>query len=111
MLAEVLLFEQEWDEAIKVAEGRDVWYPVVETVADGVIDHHPEWVPRISIKHAERLMVEPKSKNYPIAAAWLTRAKQAYKLLGQTPEWKSYLAKLKEKYKRRPSLQSQLESL
>lgn len=111
VLAEVFLLEEEWDEAIKVAEGREVWYPVVETVADGVIRHRPEWVVKISLKHAERLMTEVKSKNYPIAAAWLKRAKQAYKLLGKMDEWESYLAKTKEKYKRRPALQGQLARL
>jgi uncharacterized Zn finger protein len=111
VLAEVLLLEEEWDEAIKVAEGRDVWYPVVEIVADGVLSHRPEWVARISLKHAERLMTEAKSKNYPIAAGWLKRAKQAYKLLGKTDEWKKYLDEIKEKYKRRPALQNQLARL
>lgn len=111
VLAEVFLFEQEWDEAIEVAEGRNVWYPVVETVADGVIDHRPDWVARASIKHAERLVVEPKSKNYPIAAEWLKRAKRACALSGKSQEWKEYLANLKEKYKRRPALQSQLQRL
>jgi uncharacterized Zn finger protein len=111
VLAEVYLLEEEWDDAIKVAEGRDVWYPVVEMVADGVVQHHPEWVVKISLKHAERLMSEAKSKNYPIAAAWLKRAKQAYKLLGKADEWKRYLGETKEKYKRRPALQSQLTRL
>jgi uncharacterized Zn finger protein len=111
VLAEVYLLEEEWNEAIKVAEGHDVWYPVVETVADGVVHHRPEWVVKISLKHAERLMSEPKSKNYPIAAAWLKRVKQAYKLLGKTDEWQKYLRETKEKYKRRPALQNQLARL
>jgi uncharacterized Zn finger protein len=111
VLAEVLLLEEEWDEAIKVAEGRDVWYSIVETVTDGAMAHRPEWVVKISLKHADRLMSEAKSKNYPIAAAWLARAKQAYKLLGKTDEWKKYLGKIKEEYKRRPALQSQLARL
>ena len=111
VLAEVLLLEEEWDDAIKVAEGREVWYSVVEIVADGVMSHRPEWVARISLNHAERLMIEAKSKNYPIAAAWLKRAKQAYKLLGKTDEWKKYLDETKEKYKRRPALQNQLARL
>jgi uncharacterized Zn finger protein len=110
-LAEVLLFEEEWDEAIKVAEGREVWYTIVETVADAVLAHRPEWVVRVSRKHAGRLMVEPKSKNYPIAAEWLKRAKKAYAQLGQTSEWRTYLEKLKEQYKRRPALQAQLHRL
>ena len=111
VLAEVLLLEEEWDEAIKVAEGREVWYPIIETVADGVLSHRPEWVAKISLKHAERLMAEVKSKNYPIAAAWLKRAKQAYKMLGKTDEWQRYLGGIKEKYKRRPALQNQLARL
>lgn len=111
VLAEVFLLEEEWDEAIKVAEGRDVWYPVVEIVADGVLSHRPEWVARVSLKHAERLMTEAKSKNYPIAAAWLKRAKQAHKVLGKTDEWKKYLGETKEKYKRKPALQNQLARL
>ncbi len=111
VLAEVLLLEDEWDEAIQVAEGRDVWYPIVETVADNVMPHRPEWVVQISLSHAERLMSEAKSKNYPIAATWLKRAKQAYKLLGKTDEWKRYLEETREKYKRRPALQNQLARL
>jgi len=111
VLADVYLLEEEWDDAIIVAASRDVWYPVVETVADGVMQYRPEWVAKISLKHAERLMSEAKSKNYPIAAAWLKRAKQAYKLLGKTDEWKKYLGETKEKYKRRPALQNQLARL
>jgi uncharacterized Zn finger protein len=111
VLAEVLLLEQEWDEAIKVAEEHDVWYPVVEKVADGILPHRPEWVAQVSLKHAERLMSEAKSKNYPIVAAWLKRAKQAYKLLGKDDEWREYLKETREKYKRRPALQSQLSRL
>ena len=111
VLAEVLLWDEEWDEAIKVAEGRDVWYPIIETVADGVMPHRPEWVAQISLKHAERLIAEVKSKNYPIAADWLKRAKQAYKLLGKTDEWRKYLQETKEKYKRRPALQNYLARL
>ncbi len=111
VLAEVHLLEEEWDEAIQVAEGRDVWYPVIEIVADGVIQHHPEWVAKISLKHAERLMSEAKSKNYPIATTWLERVKQAYKILEKTDEWKRYLEETKEKYKRRPALQNQLARL
>jgi uncharacterized Zn finger protein len=110
-LVEVLLFEHEWDEAIKVAEGRDAWYPVVETVADGVLAHRPEWVARISLKHAERLMVEAQSKNYPIAAEWLKRAKKAHAQLGRGDEWRAYLQEVKEQYKRRPALQAHLARL
>ena len=110
-LAEVLLFEQAWDEAIKVAERREVDYRVMELVADGVTVPRPEWVVRMSLKQAERLMTEVNSRNYPIAANWLKKAKKAYKQLGQMQEWQKYLEATKEKYKRRPALQRQLREL
>ena len=110
-LAQVLLSEQAWDEAIQVAERREVWYTVIETVADAALVHRPEWVVHTSIKQAERLMVEAKSQHYPLAAGWLKRAKQAYAQLGQTREWQAYLQKVKEQYKRRPALQAQLQRL
>jgi uncharacterized Zn finger protein len=110
-LAEVLLYEGEWDEAIRVAESRDVWYRVMETVVDAVMPHRAEWAAQVSLQHAERLMVEAKSKNYPLAAEWLKRVKKAYALLGKTGEWQAYLHSIKEQYKRRPALQVQLQCL
>ncbi len=110
-LVEVLIEEQDWDEAIKVADGRQAWHGLVETVAEAALPHRPEWVARASRKHAERLMEEANSKNYPLAAAWLKRAKKAHAALGQTAEWRDYLEKIKEKYRRRPALQAQLRGL
>lgn len=110
-LAEVLLFEGEWDEAIKVAERRDAWYPVIETVADGVLPHRPEWVIRTGRRRAEALIAETKSKLYPAAAEWLARVKEASAQVGRTPEWRAYLQQLKDEYRRRPALQEQLRKL
>ncbi len=52
-------------------------------------------------------MLTPRS----IAAEWLKRAKKAYAQLGRGNEWRAYLQKLKEQYKRRPALQTQLARL
>jgi len=111
-LAEVLLFEEKWDEAIKVAEGENSYNRrVIEIVADALIAHRPEWVIRTSIKIAESLIAETKSSLYSTAAQWLRRAKDSYVHLGQTEKWQKYLHELKEKYKRRPALQAQLKNL
>src|SRR5205823_2248254 len=67
-LAEVLLCEQEWDAAIKVAEQKGAYHTVVETVAEALVPHRPEWVMRASIKQAEDLIVQTKSNLYPAAA-------------------------------------------
>ena len=110
-LAEVLLFEKEWDAAIKVADQKGAYHTVVETVAGALIPHRPEWVIRASIKQAEELIVQTKSNLYPAAADWLKRAKAAYAKSGRTSEWQKYLRELKEQYKRRPALQAQLVRL
>ena len=110
-LAEVLLCEQEWDAAIKVAEQKGAYHTVVETVAEALVPHRPEWVMRASIKQAEDLIVQTKSNLYPAAADWLRKAKAAYAQLGQKSEWQKYLQRLKEQYKRRPALQAQLARL
>lgn len=110
-LAEVLLFEKEWDAAIKVADQKGAYHTVVETVAEALVPHRPEWVIRVSIKQAEELIVQTKSKLYSAAADWLKRAKAAYAKLGRTSEWQKYLRELKEQYRRRPALQTQLARL
>lgn len=110
-LAEVLLFEKEWDAAIKVADQKGAHHTVVETVAEALVPHRPEWVIRASIRQAEELIVQTKSNLYPAAASWLKLAKTAYAKLGRTSEWQKYLQELKEKYRRRPALQAQLARL
>ena len=110
-LAEVLLFEKEWDAAIKVADQKGAYHTVVETVAEALVPHRPEWVIRASIKQAEDLIVQTKSNLYPAAAGWLKRAKAAYAKSGRASEWQKYLRQLKEQYKRRPALQAQLARL
>jgi uncharacterized Zn finger protein len=110
-LAQVLIYEEAWSDAMALADQPTAGYSVVEIVADAVIHDYPDWVVRVSVHHAERLMVEVKSKNYPLAAAWLKRAKAAYQQLGQVVDWQRYLAHIKEQYKRRPALQAQLRRL
>jgi uncharacterized Zn finger protein len=110
-LAEVLIEEQEWDAAIKVADERTHDYRLVAAVADALIAHRPEWVIRASVKQADALIVKTQSKYYPHAAEWLRRAKAAYAQMGQTGEWQKYLSKLKEQYSRRPALMAQLKGL
>ena len=113
VLAEVLLFEEDWDEAIKVAEKGGLYGSgeVLAIVADGVMVQHPEWVIRICTKRAEDLIAPVQSNLYDEVAEWLRRVKKAYALTGQSHVWQAYLQRLKEDYRRRPSLQARLKNL
>jgi uncharacterized Zn finger protein len=111
-LAEVLVEEQEWDAAIRVADKHAQDHPAAAaTVADALITRRPEWVIRASVKQAESLIAPTKSSLYPAAADWLRRAKAAYALAGRAEEWQEYLRRLKEQYRRRPALMAQLARL
>jgi uncharacterized Zn finger protein len=110
-LAEVLIEEQEWDAAIKVADKQTYNYRLVAIVADALIAHRPDWVIRASVKQADELIAKTQSKYYSHAANWLRRAKDAYAQLGQDSDWQKYLSKLKEQYKRRPALMAKLNGL
>lgn len=76
-LAEVLIEEQEWDAAIRVADRHAQEHGIAATVADALITRRPEWVIRASIKQAESLIAPTKSSLYPAAVGWLRRAKAA----------------------------------
>ncbi|MGB7537957.1 MAG: SWIM zinc finger family protein [Anaerolineales bacterium] len=112
VLADILLAEEEWDEAIGIADRADEWgYEVVEKVAGAVLPHRPEWVIAVARKQAESLIAKTKSKCYPIAARWLGKMKQACAASGKNADWSTYLERLKEKYPRRRALQTELEKL
>lgn len=110
-IASVHLYEQNWDEAIAITEKNIYDYTLREKVADAVIAHRPDWVIRISIGEAEKLIEPTQSKYYPHAARWLAKAKQAYVQSGRKAEWQAYFTQLKTTYARRPSLQKELAKL
>jgi uncharacterized Zn finger protein len=110
-LAEVLIEEQEWDAAVRLADRHAQEHGIAATVADALISRRPEWVIRTSVKHAESLIAPTKSNLYPAAADWLRRAKAAYAHAGRIEEWQKHLQQLKEQYRRRPALMAQLTNL
>jgi uncharacterized Zn finger protein len=112
VLADVYIWEGEWDLAIGVADKAARWdFTLVEKVADAVLPHRPDWVVEAARKQAEQLISKADSKYYPIAAGWLERMKRACEKSGKAAKWRSYLEKLKEKYPRRRSLQAGLGKL
>ena len=111
VLADVYLYEQEWDAAILLADAHAADYSLLEKVADAVLSYRPEWVISVSLGQSDHLIAKTQSKYYPAASAWLGRAKQAYSQMDRQAEWQAYLAALKLQYARRPALQAVLRTL
>jgi uncharacterized Zn finger protein len=110
-LADVYLYEQEWDAAIALVKPETRDYRLAEKVAEAVLAHRPEWVIQVCVAQADVLIAKTQSRYYPAAAAWLKRMKKAYAVLGRQEEWEDYLADLRRKYIRRPALQAELKKL
>lgn len=110
-IVSVYLYEQEWDEAIAIAEKNSYDYTLREKVADAVILHRPDWVIHISIQEAEKLLVPTQSKYYPHAVRWFAKVKEAYLQSNRKAEWLAYFTQLKNTYARRPSLTKELAKL
>ncbi|HAF48265.1 MAG TPA: hypothetical protein DCL08_03365 [Anaerolineaceae bacterium] len=112
VLVDVYLSEEEWDQAISIADKAGEWnYSLIQKVADTVFPFRPDWVIQASRKQAEGLIAKTQSKYYATAARWLAKMKQAYCASGRKEEWLSYLDGLKNTYSRRPALQAELRKL
>jgi uncharacterized Zn finger protein len=111
VIAAVYLYEQEWDQAIAVAEKYAYNYDLREKVAEAVVNYRSDWVIQVAIREAEKLIEPTQSKHYPHAARWLGKAKQAYLQSGRKAEWLACLTRFKTTYARRPSLQKELAKL
>jgi len=83
-LAEVLIEEQEWDAAIKVADKQTSNYHLVGTVADAVTAHRPDWVIRASVKQADELIAKTQSKYYSHARTGCGAPKPLTRNWGET---------------------------
>ena len=82
VLVDVYLSEEEWDQAISVADKAGEWdYSLIEKVADAVFPFRPDWVIQASRKQADGLIAKTQSKYYAIAARWLAKMKTSLPFL------------------------------
>jgi len=80
-------------------------------VVDAAIESHPGWVIGRCKQVAESIMNEGRSKEYGRAVRWLEKAKRAYLVSGRETEWRSYLAALLERHRRKYTLVPRLKEL
>jgi len=111
MLVSIYLEEQAWDNAIAIANQQTWDYELVERVADALLPHRPDWVILTALKQAKQLIAPIQSSKYPIAARWLSRAKQAYLQTGQKREWQLLINDLRTTYARRTALMREISGL
>ena len=84
---------------------------VTEQVIRAAISIRPEWVIQKCRRYAESIMNGGRAQHYDEAARWLGHARDSYRALGQSLEWRSYLQGLLVQHTRKYKLRPMLEAL
>ncbi|MCS6918961.1 MAG: hypothetical protein NZM28_04255 [Fimbriimonadales bacterium] len=107
-VAEIFLHEDMYEEAFDILRRS---YSTTPLDMKRLVDHVPERVSAYCIKEAEAIIERTRSNEYPLAAEWLTVARQAHIVQGRLAEWRAYIESLIEQHKRKRMLVPLLELL
>jgi len=107
---DVFLHEGLLDDAITAVD-QDGTYGQIEQVMDAVLAQRPDWVIRKAIEQADRIIEPGQARYYHHAAAWLGRARDAYRAAGREAEWRAYLRDLRARHGRKYKLMGLLDEL
>jgi uncharacterized Zn finger protein len=112
---EIFVEENEIDLALAALEQaitskRSWWYPLDLSlkVAEAAETDRPKEAIRLYTQEAERLIAMRGRGNYFAAAEYLIKVRSLYKNLGEEKSWEALIIDLRERHKRLPALQDEL---
>ena len=112
--AEILLDEGLIDDAVRSfgeSEAFETHDDVLLRLMDAAHASHPDWVIRLAVRRATRIMEAGAAGSYGLAAEWLKRAALAYDAAGRIDEWTALIEGLIEKHRKKYKLRPLLEAL
>lgn len=110
--ARIYLEEQNWWEALRVAQSAQHHESLKVLVADGIKHHLPNEAMAIYEKLVTDYIGRQKRDSYKSAATYAEKMKDIYlTVLKDQTTWKTWIAKLREENKRRPALQDEFRKL
>ena len=111
-LAEIYLYEAEWDAAIKLAKEKGIYERVRVLVADGVKDHHPKEAIEIYEKLVQSNIDQQSRKYYRSAAHYARSIKSIYiSVMNNKDAWQQYIGRIRNRYPRHTALQDEFREL
>jgi len=115
LLIKIHLDEGEVDQALETLEQRKAasqwgWRTdrLVLQVAQAAEEEQPREAIRLYVQAAEQLIAQRGRNNYAKAATHLTRVRDLYQGLNKPSRWEAFIAELREKNRRLPALQNEL---
>lgn len=111
-LAEIYLYEKDWQTAIQLAHQKTSYERVRVSVAEGVKKHHPEESIKIYQKLVQHYIDLKSRKHYHRAARYAAEIKSVYlSILNNKDAWQRYVDLLRKRYLRYPALQDEFRRL
>ena len=111
-LAEIYLYEKDWEAAIGLAHRNTRYEQLQVLVADGVKEHHPEKSIKIYQKLVQHYIDMKSRKHYSTAARYASEIKSIYlSILDNKDAWQRYIDGVRKRYPRHPALQDEFRGL
>jgi len=86
-------------------------HALTPALARQVADHAPAATRAACLEEANEIILNTRSKDYPLAADWLEVVKQSYYAEGKPHEWETFIQTLMEQHKRKTALMPLLRKL
>lgn len=111
-LAEIYLYEQQWDKAIALSENSDCGRYTDVKIAQAVKEHRPQGAIAIYEKVVMQYINGKTRSNYQIAASYAQTLKSIYlDIVKDASGWQGYIDKLRQTYRNYPALQDEFKGL
>jgi uncharacterized Zn finger protein len=79
-------------------------YALTPALARQIVDHEPASTRAACLEEANEIILNARSRDYPLAADWLEVVKRSYYAEGKPHEWEAFIQTLMEKHKRKIAL-------
>jgi len=107
-VAAIYIYEGKHADALQILCDRHALTPAL---ARQVADHAPAATRAACLEEANKIILNTRSRDYPLAADWLEVVKRSYHAEGKPHEWEAFIQTLMEQHKRKTALIPLLQQL
>jgi hypothetical protein len=100
-VAAIYIYEGKHADALQILCDRHALTPAL---ARQVADHAPEATRAACLEEANEIILNARSRDYPLAADWLEVVKRSYYAEGKPHEWEAFIQTLMEQHKHKTAL-------
>jgi uncharacterized Zn finger protein len=100
-VAAIYIYEGKHADALQILCDRHALTPAL---ARQVADHAPEATRAACLEEANKIILNTRSRDYPLAADWLEVVKRSYYAEGKPHEWEAFIQTMMEQHKRKTAL-------